>query len=115
MEYIVDKEKESKVNALLNKYKLPKIADIDAYLKKMGLDVEREIHAVQPIAYDNAVQAYIVGLGVALAKKAKKASDVALRFIGTALIADALILITVGRIMIASTSTAARRFAPPVN
>ncbi len=78
MEYIVDKEKESKVNALLNKYKLPKIADIDAYLKKMGLDVEREIHAVQPIAYDNAVQAYIVGLGVALAKKAKKASDVAL-------------------------------------
>jgi len=45
---------------------------------------------------------------------APRASDVALKFIGTALIADALILITVGSIIIASTSTAARRLAPPV-
>ena len=46
---------------------------------------------------------------------APRASEAARRESGTALIADSLILITVGRIITASTITAESRFAPPVN
>lgn len=46
---------------------------------------------------------------------APSARDAALYCAGTALSADSLILITVGKIMTASTKTAEIRFAPPVN
>ena len=46
---------------------------------------------------------------------APRARDAALICCGTACIDDTLMLITVGRIMIASTMIAASRFDPPVN
>ncbi|MDY2862229.1 MAG: GGGtGRT protein [Oscillospiraceae bacterium] len=42
-----------------------------------GIDVEKIVKGVQPIAFDNAVWAYTYGVALALKKKAKSAADAA--------------------------------------
>ena len=78
MDYTIEKEKQASVELVLAKYKLPSLDKIDAKLQQIGINTEEIVHNIQPIAFDNAIQACILGLGIALVKKAKTAQQVAL-------------------------------------
>lgn len=78
MEFKIEKEKNKSVNDLMTKYNLPTLETINENLKSIGLDVESEIKKIQPISFDNAIYAYILGLGIALSKRQTQAKDICL-------------------------------------
>ena len=64
-----------KIEACLKEYGLDSLeAARDLCLEK-GIDVEKIVKGVQPIAFENAVWAYTLGVAVALKKGCLKAAD----------------------------------------
>ena len=78
MQFVVEKQKQNKVQSLIKKYGLGSLEEIHQNLLKLGIDTEKEIFNIQPIAFDNAICAYILGLGIALKKNCTEAKDIAL-------------------------------------
>ena len=66
-----------KINACCAEYGFKDIDDAKAFVESKGIDVEKIVKGVQPIAFDNAVWAYTLGTAVALKKETKKAADAA--------------------------------------
>jgi hypothetical protein len=65
------------INVLLKKHGIDSIEAADALCKSKGVDVAAIVKGIQPICFENACWAYIVGAAVAIKKGEKKAADVA--------------------------------------
>ena len=66
-----------KINSVLNSYGIASIEEAEKITKDAGLDVYNMIKGVQPICFENACWAYIVGAAIAIKKNARKASEAA--------------------------------------
>ena len=66
-----------KINACLAEYGMSSLEDARQLCLDRGIDVEKIVKGVQPIAFENAVWAYTLGVAVALKKDCKKAADAA--------------------------------------
>ena len=65
------------INTVLNSYGIASIEEAEKITKDAGLDVYNQVKGIQPIAFENASWAYIVGAAIAIKKGAKKAADAA--------------------------------------
>ena len=65
------------INACLQKYGLESLSAARELCLSKGIDVEKEVRSVQPIAFENAVWAYTLGVAVALQSGAKTAAEAA--------------------------------------
>ena len=66
-----------KINACLAEYGMSTLEDARDLCLSKGIDVEKIVKGVQPIAFENAVWAYTLGCAVALKKGITKAADAA--------------------------------------
>ena len=66
-----------KIEACLKEYGLADLEAARALCLEKGIDVESIVKGVQPIAFENAVWAYTLGVAVALKKGITKAADAA--------------------------------------
>ena len=62
------------INAVLNSYGISSIEEAEKITKDAGLDVYNMVKGIQPICFENACWAYIVGAAIAIKKGARKAS-----------------------------------------
>ena len=62
---------------VLEKYGFKDLEDARDYCLSKGIDCENIVHGIQPIAFDNAVWAYTLGVAIALKKGNKAAADAA--------------------------------------
>ena len=65
------------INAVLNSYGISSIEEAEKITKDAGLDVYDQVKKIQPICFENACWAYIVGAAIAIKKGARKASEAA--------------------------------------
>ncbi len=65
------------INAVLNSYGIASIEEAEKITKDAGLDVYNMVKGIQPICFENACWAYIVGAAIAIKKDARKAADAA--------------------------------------
>ncbi len=72
------------IEACLEKYGMKSLEEAKEICESKGLDVEKLVKGVQPIAFDNAVWAYTLGCAVAIKEAVKSAADAA-RMIGVGL------------------------------
>ena len=66
-----------KINAVLNSYGIASIEEAEKITKDAGLDVYNQIKGIQPICFENACWAYIVGAAIAIKKDCRRAADAA--------------------------------------
>ncbi len=66
-----------KINRSLAEYGINGLEDAQAICKAKGVDVEGIVRSIQPIAFENAVWAYIAGAAIAIKKGCKNAADAA--------------------------------------
>lgn len=66
-----------KINACLAEYGFNSLEDVKALCASAGIDVEKIVRGVQPIAFENAVWAYTLGCGIALKNGTKRAAEAA--------------------------------------
>ena len=66
-----------KINEVLAGYGISSIEEAQQITKDAGLDVYNQIKGIQPICFENACWAYIVGAAIAIKKGARKASEAA--------------------------------------
>ena len=66
-----------KINACLAEYGMSTLEDARDLCLSKGIDVEKIVKGVQPIAFENAVWAYTLGCAVALKKGITKAAEAA--------------------------------------
>ena len=66
-----------KINACLAEYGLASLEDAQALCLSKGVDVDKIVKGVQPIAFENASWAYTLGCAIAFQKGASKAADAA--------------------------------------
>ena len=66
-----------KINEVLNSYGIASIEEAEKITKDAGLDVYNQVKAIQPICFENACWAYIVGAAIAIKKGCKTAADAA--------------------------------------
>jgi hypothetical protein len=66
-----------KIEKVLAEYGIAKIEEARDICLKKGVDVEKIVRGVQPIAFDNAVWAYTLGCAIAIKKNTKTAADAA--------------------------------------
>lgn len=66
-----------KINAVLNSYGIASIEEAEKITKDAGLDVYNQVKGIQPICFENACWAYIVGAAIAIKKDCRKAADAA--------------------------------------
>lgn len=66
-----------KINSVLNSYGIASIEEAEKITKDAGLDVYEQVKKIQPICFENACWAYIVGAAIAIKKDCKKAADAA--------------------------------------
>ena len=66
-----------KINAVLNCYGISSIEEAEKITKDAGLNVYDQIKGIQPICFENACWAYIVGAAIAIKKNCRKASEAA--------------------------------------
>ncbi|MBQ2661749.1 MAG: GGGtGRT protein [Clostridia bacterium] len=66
-----------KINAVMAKYGIESLEAADEMLKAKGIDGRAIVHGIQPIAFENAVWAYILGAAIALKKGVKNAAEAA--------------------------------------
>lgn len=67
----------NQITPVLEKYGMTKIEDAKAVCDEMGIDVYEIVKSTQPIAFENAMWAYILGAAIAIKKGCKKAADAA--------------------------------------
>lgn len=65
------------IDAVLNGYGIASIEEAEKITKDAGLDVYKLVEGIQPICFENAKWAYIVGAAIAVKKGCKKAADAA--------------------------------------
>jgi hypothetical protein len=65
------------INELLKKYGIASLEAAEALCKSKGVDVAAIVKGVQPICFENACWAYLVGAAVAIKKGEKKAAEIA--------------------------------------
>lgn len=65
------------INDVLKKYNFSSIEDCKKYCLKFNIDVEKTVKGIQPIVFENAVQALTVGTAIALKKKSATACECA--------------------------------------
>ena len=65
----------AKIDACLAEYGMKTLEDAQALCLEKGIDVEKIVKGVQPIAFENAVWAYTLGCAIALKKDCKNAAD----------------------------------------
>lgn len=66
-----------KINSVLNSYGIASIEEAEKITKDAGLDVYDQVKKIQPICFENACWAYIVGAAIAIKKECRKASEAA--------------------------------------
>ena len=66
-----------KINAVLNSYGIASLEEAEKITKDAGLDVYDQVKKIQPICFENACWAYIVGAAIAIKKGCKRAADAA--------------------------------------
>ena len=66
-----------KINAVLNSYGIASIEEAEKITKDAGLNVYDQVKGIQPICFENACWAYIVGAAIAIKKDCRKAADAA--------------------------------------
>ena len=66
-----------KINKTLQEYGFASLEEVKALLDSKGIEVEKIVRGVQPIAFENAVWAYTLGAGIAVKKGAKTAAEAA--------------------------------------
>lgn len=64
-----------KINKTLAEYGINGLEDAKAICTQKGIDCEKIVKGIQPIAFDNAVWAYTVGCAIAIKKNCVKAAD----------------------------------------
>jgi hypothetical protein len=67
----------NQINKVLNSYGISSIEEAKEICDKTGVDVYQMVKDIQPIAFENASWAYIVGAAIAIKKGQKEASDIA--------------------------------------
>ena len=65
------------INAVLNSYGISSLEEAEKITKDAGLDVYNQIKGIQPICFENACWAYIVGAAIAIKKGCRRAADAA--------------------------------------
>ena len=66
-----------KIEACLKEYGYSSLEDARDALLAKGVDVDKIVRSIQPIAFENAIWAYTLGAAVALKKGYKNAADAA--------------------------------------
>jgi len=66
-----------KINTVLNSYGIASIEEAEQLTKDAGLDVYNQVRSIQPICFENACWAYIVGAAIAIKKGYVRAADAA--------------------------------------
>lgn len=66
-----------KINGVLAEYGISSIEEAEKITKDAGLDVYATVRKIQPICFENACWAYIVGAAIAIKKGCTKAADAA--------------------------------------
>lgn len=66
-----------KINAVLNSYGIASIEEAEKITKDAGLEVYDQVKSIQPICFENACWAYVVGAAIAIKKDCKRAADAA--------------------------------------
>ena len=66
-----------KINSVLNSYGIASIEEAEKITKDAGLDVYDQVKKIQPICFENACWAYIVGAAIAIKKDCRRAADAA--------------------------------------
>ena len=61
-----------KINEVLGSYGIASIEEAEKITKDAGLDVYNQIKGIQPICFENACWAYIVGAAIAIKKDCRK-------------------------------------------
>ena len=67
----------AKIEKVLAEYGFADLDAMAAYVKEKGVDVRGIVQGVQPIAFENAVWAYMLGTAIAFKKNVKTAADAA--------------------------------------
>ncbi|MDD3590683.1 MAG: GGGtGRT protein [Thermoguttaceae bacterium] len=65
------------IKPVLEKYGFADLVAVRNFNLSKGVDAEKIVRSIQPIAFENAVWAYILGAGIALKKDCKKAAEAA--------------------------------------
>ena len=65
------------INAVLNSYGISSIEEAEKITKDAGLNVYDQVKKIQPICFENACWAYIVGAAIAIKKDCRRAADAA--------------------------------------
>ena len=66
--------KKNKINSVeetLAKYKIKSLDHAKEICQSKGIDVEKIVKGIQPIAFENAVLAYTLGVAIAILKNEK--------------------------------------------
>ena len=66
-----------KINSVLNSYGIASIEEAEKITKDAGLEVYDQVKKIQPICFENACWAYIVGAAIAIKKDCRRAADAA--------------------------------------
>ena len=66
-----------KINEVLAQYDFTDLDSVKDYCLQKGVDVDKIVREVQPIAFENAVWAYTLGAGIAYKKGVKTAAEAA--------------------------------------
>ena len=66
-----------KINGVLNSYGISSIEEADKITKDAGLNVYDMVKGIQPICFENACWAYVVGAAIAIKKGCKNAAEAA--------------------------------------
>ena len=66
-----------KINSVLSSYGIASLEEAEKITKDAGLDVYNQIKGIQPICFENACWAYIVGAAIAIKKNCRRAADAA--------------------------------------
>ncbi len=66
-----------KINSVLNSYGIASLEEAEKITKDAGLTVYDQIKGIQPICFENACWAYIVGAAIAIKKGCRRAADAA--------------------------------------
>ena len=66
-----------KITGVLNSYGIASLEEAEKITKDAGLEVYEQIKKIQPICFENACWAYIVGAAIAIKKDCRKAADAA--------------------------------------
>ena len=76
--------KKESIEKTLKEYGFSSLEEAISFVKSNGIDVDKEVKSIQTIAFDNAVEAYNLGVAIALKKGAKTAEEAA-EYIGEGL------------------------------